>query len=675
MVRRFVTVLSVLVVVVGVLLSGPAVGRSRMGAQAAAGAAARAVGHQSPADRREVAAGTRAYALGFEDGRFYANGWHITGEMGGVWTPPLKLVDGVWFGLDGQWVGPATTFTSGWGYTRYALPDTAGLKVARTDFVPDGAPGRAVRARASPTRARRGPRQLTVDAHSELMGQYPWGFDGVTPERQRQPARQRPLRRPAPHLHRRRARCPAAPAHHYAALVGTVADARPRARSATQFWGPQPATGAPAPSPARRPTRSPRVRRRPLRPRHRRTADATPSTCPAGGTRTVWLARGRLRPGPARPRRASSPGAADPARQLAAKMAARQALPRMTKLSLPGRPARAGRRRVGQAEPRRPHPDRRRTWRSAGPTRASSSRRRSGTVREATWIGAGYPDYPWIFGTDAEYTAFAAVVGRAVRGDQGAPARAARRLRPAQRPVGGGRPTRSIADGSIWFGQDSRTTNADGTTSYNFNTDETVKFPSTVALLWRWTGDDAVPRRDVRLRQAQPALRGAHPRRRRATAGPRGWAMSNAAGWARRSSTTRVYFIRGLYDLADMAQVQERRRDVRLGEQPRPQRCTQRSTRPGGMRCGVAVRRLARPSRATSSPSRSTGSGRLRWRLSCGSTGEAVPGLAPFAHGDAALAGREDPCYSGERAVQPRAVPHRLRRRRRAARARGPSSA
>src|SRR3954462_763047 len=65
-------------------------------------------------DRREVAAGTRAYSIGFEDGRFYANGWHITGEMGGVWTAPLKLVDGIWFGLDGQWVGPATKFSSGW---------------------------------------------------------------------------------------------------------------------------------------------------------------------------------------------------------------------------------------------------------------------------------------------------------------------------------------------------------------------------------------------------------------------------------------------------------------------------------------------------------------------------------------------------------------------------------
>src|SRR4051794_39685203 len=69
-------------------------------------------------DRREVASGQRSYAVGFEDGRWYANGWHITGEMGGVWTPPLKLVDGVWFGVGSQWVGPATQFSSGRGYVR-----------------------------------------------------------------------------------------------------------------------------------------------------------------------------------------------------------------------------------------------------------------------------------------------------------------------------------------------------------------------------------------------------------------------------------------------------------------------------------------------------------------------------------------------------------------------------
>src|SRR5262245_18168286 len=132
------------------------------------------------ADRREVAAGTRAYSIGFEDGRFYANGWHTTGEMGGIWTPPVKLLDGVWFGLDGQWVGPATKFSSGYGYTRCDLPTTAGLGVQRTDFVPDGSRGVLFGLQlTNPGGART--TKLAVDAHSELMGQYPWGFSGITP--------------------------------------------------------------------------------------------------------------------------------------------------------------------------------------------------------------------------------------------------------------------------------------------------------------------------------------------------------------------------------------------------------------------------------------------------------------------------------------------------------------
>src|SRR5262249_42710152 len=89
-------------------------------------------------DRREIASGTRVYSLGWEDGRFYANGWHITGEMGGVWTPPMKMLDGIWFGVDDQWTGQATKFTSGQGYVKYDLPQLGGLNLQRTDFVSDG---------------------------------------------------------------------------------------------------------------------------------------------------------------------------------------------------------------------------------------------------------------------------------------------------------------------------------------------------------------------------------------------------------------------------------------------------------------------------------------------------------------------------------------------------------
>src|SRR2546425_8835823 len=46
------------------------------------------------ANRRYAAAGDRAYDLGSEDGRFPAMGFHTRGEMGGIWTPPIKLLDG-----------------------------------------------------------------------------------------------------------------------------------------------------------------------------------------------------------------------------------------------------------------------------------------------------------------------------------------------------------------------------------------------------------------------------------------------------------------------------------------------------------------------------------------------------------------------------------------------------
>src|SRR5690242_7788735 len=87
----------------GVTRGGAPAAVGSAGAGAASPASATAAGDELSvstrlADRREVSAGTRAYSLGFEDGGFHANGWHITGEMGGVWTPPMKMVDGVWFG-------------------------------------------------------------------------------------------------------------------------------------------------------------------------------------------------------------------------------------------------------------------------------------------------------------------------------------------------------------------------------------------------------------------------------------------------------------------------------------------------------------------------------------------------------------------------------------------------
>ena len=104
-------------------------------------------------DRRYVTTGDRAYVVGTEAGRFPAMGFHTRGEMGGLWSPPIKLLDGLWFGIDDEWIRPATRFTSGYGHVKMDLPGREGLTVERTDFVLVGLKFTAgARIRASPSR-------------------------------------------------------------------------------------------------------------------------------------------------------------------------------------------------------------------------------------------------------------------------------------------------------------------------------------------------------------------------------------------------------------------------------------------------------------------------------------------------------------------------------------------
>jgi hypothetical protein len=51
--------------------------------------------------RRFVTSGPRAYDVGTEARRYPAMGFQTRGEMAGIWSPPLKLLDGIWFGVDG----------------------------------------------------------------------------------------------------------------------------------------------------------------------------------------------------------------------------------------------------------------------------------------------------------------------------------------------------------------------------------------------------------------------------------------------------------------------------------------------------------------------------------------------------------------------------------------------
>jgi hypothetical protein len=495
-------------------------------------------------DRRYDVASERARTIGFQDGRFYANGWHITGEMGGVWSEPLKLVDGVWFGVGSQWVGPATRFTSGWGYAKFDLPATDGLRLERTDFAPDGT--RASLFGLTLTNTRGNARNVTVkvDAHSELMTEYPWGFTGVVPNAADNLPDSAAFDEQAGALVFRdvgQLPHPNAPQHDYAALVAspTAPIAGETGKSQNEYRGPQGTnvcTGQEMPSLC---DDGPFGKGKGGQLRYRLSV-------PGGGSTTLWVAVAGSDEGLAAARRELDAALQDPAGQLAAKVAERERWGAFTQLSLPGD------RRLEQAvdwgkqnilDLTRVAEDLQIRWTDQGTQFPPPA----GSVARARWVGAGFPDYPWMFATDGEYTAYASVaVGQfeAIKDHL-------RGLRDVSEILNDGSGVvvhEVVSDGAIWFGHDSRRPNG----AYNFNTDELVKFPRAVALVWRWTGDNAF--RDDLYDFSKRTMRYVVERLDTDRDGwPEGSGNVERGGMGAEKLDNAVYLIAGLQDLADMA--------------------------------------------------------------------------------------------------------------------------
>src|SRR5690242_11390679 len=102
-------------------------------------------------DRPFAITGRHAYLIGHMHGAFPDIGQHLPGEMGGLWTPPLKLADGFWFGLSAnstavEWLyGPnCQNFSLIPGQARRDFELTLnGAKIAARQelFVPEHEPG------------------------------------------------------------------------------------------------------------------------------------------------------------------------------------------------------------------------------------------------------------------------------------------------------------------------------------------------------------------------------------------------------------------------------------------------------------------------------------------------------------------------------------------------------
>jgi len=588
------------------------------------------------ADRRSLVVGDRAYSMSTADTLYPAAGWHIRGEMGGVWTPPVKLVDGVWFRLADKWLGdpdgaPATRTTVGYGYTRTSFAPVDRVTVQRTDFVPDGTRATLVGLTLTSPDARTVP--LALDAHSELMSAYPWGWTKPNAGTFNLPDTgaydQGAL------VFRDTGTPPVANAspHDWAALV--AGDRPPTSHElGPDHRGPQdPAVVCPADGPA-------------------------PTTCDDGafgkGTGgqlgwqvklvrnqpvTLWFAVAGSDQGLTAARTELTKALADPAAALARKIASRERVAASSTVDLPGDPlleqSVAWSKQNLADSVQEVHDLQLRPVKEGNEYPAAQ-----GLLATARWLGAGWPDYPWLFGTDGEYTAFASVaMGQFA--DIQAHLRALRDVSEAVNGTSGKVVHEVMPDGSIYY----------GTLDSAGNTDETSKFPSAVALVWRWTGDDAF-RDDVYAFTVRNMRYVVGQLDADGDGWPEGLGNVERSGMGVEKLDNTVYTIRGLRDLADLA--------ASKGD---------RVTRTWASRRAAAMERAFEKAwwydddtqqyaDSIDDPSTTANdNSKILQRHWIGVTpmdaelvraGQVTRPLATDAHGQAALEKRQEPCYSGD---------------------------
>ncbi len=369
---------------------------------------------------------------------------------------------------------------------------------------------------------------------------------------------------------------------------------------------------------------------------------------PAGATRTLWVAAaGSDRGGVAAARRQLAGALAAPDRELATKIAGRRRLATWSRVSLPGdrllqRAITWGKQNL--ADLTQTASDLQIRWTNQGKQFPPPL----GTVAQARWFGAGYPDYPWIFATDGEYTTFAALaLGQFETAE--AHLRTIKEISDILNHGSGIVVHETVSDGSVYFGHDSVTTKPDGTKSNDFNTDETIKFPSAVALVWRWTGDNRF--RDEMYGFARRNLLAVD---RRLDVDRDGWPEGSGnverTGMGPEKLDNGVYYMRALYDLADMARSKHdgvtAAWATKLADRLRRQ-FEATWWWHGSPPAQQYADSLIDPGNVQSFQKHWIGEVPMEAELTSGD--RITPGVASHGHGTTALAGRENSCFSGDR--------------------------
>jgi hypothetical protein len=96
---------------------------------------------------KQMTPGNHAYCVGFQDGTFPDIGWHIKGEMGGLWAHPIKLLDGFSAAMihngDTMYLDSATTYSTTALGSIFTY-NIQGKTITRSQFIPDPAKGMVV---------------------------------------------------------------------------------------------------------------------------------------------------------------------------------------------------------------------------------------------------------------------------------------------------------------------------------------------------------------------------------------------------------------------------------------------------------------------------------------------------------------------------------------------------
>lgn len=137
-----------------------------------------------------VTAGDRVYMVGHQNGSFPEIGWHVKGEMGGIWNHPIKLMDG--FELELQWNEEIIQLDSAVHFINYPfanshLYDPIGaeeeLIIERFQFVPDGEQGLVIQYKLQNTSKESQVFDMIFNGHTDLMpvwlGERTGMIDGV----------------------------------------------------------------------------------------------------------------------------------------------------------------------------------------------------------------------------------------------------------------------------------------------------------------------------------------------------------------------------------------------------------------------------------------------------------------------------------------------------------------